>query len=88
MRQWSLLGTSEERESPEISQGRRGMLVAIQEDQAGELGLRRLHLKYDKKRALKQPMILTDFHNSWVNRWGESLLCHGPADVGRRRRFF
>ncbi len=35
-----------------------------------------------------QPMILTDFHNSWVNRWGESLLCHGPADVGRRRRFF
>jgi len=56
MRQWSLLGTSEERESPEISQGRRGMLVAIQEDQAGELGLRRLHLKYNKKRALKRLM--------------------------------
>ncbi|SRR6266702_492361 len=37
---------------------------------------------------LQQPMILTNFHNSWVNRWGESLLCHGPADVGRRRRFF
>jgi len=27
--------------------------MAIQEDQAGVLGLRRLHLKYYKKRALK-----------------------------------
>ena len=33
---------------------RRG--VAIQEDQAGELGLQRLHLKYYKKRALKRLM--------------------------------
>ncbi len=30
------------------------MLVAIQEDQAGELGLQRLHLKYYTKRALKR----------------------------------
>jgi len=29
------------------------MLVAIQEDQAGELGLQQLHLKYYKRRALK-----------------------------------
>ncbi len=29
------------------------MLVAIQEDQAGELGLQQLCLKYNKKRALK-----------------------------------
>ncbi len=29
------------------------MLVMIQEDQAGELGLQRLHLKYYNKRALK-----------------------------------
>jgi len=29
------------------------MLVAIQEDQAGELGLQLLHLKYYSKRALK-----------------------------------
>ncbi len=29
------------------------MLVAIQEDQAGELGLQRLHLKYYNERALK-----------------------------------
>jgi len=41
------LGTSRERGgSPYISQSRRGMLVAIQEDQAGVLGLQRLHLKY------------------------------------------
>jgi len=33
---------------------RRGMIVAIQEDQAGELGLYRLHLKYYNKRALKR----------------------------------
>ncbi len=32
------------------------MLVAIQEDQARELGLRRLHFKYYKKRALKRLM--------------------------------
>ncbi len=30
------------------------MLVAIQEDQAGELGLQRLHLKYYNERALKR----------------------------------
>ena len=30
------------------------MLVVIQEDQAGELGLRRLHFKYYNKRALKR----------------------------------
>ncbi len=29
------------------------MMVAIQEDQAGELGLQRLHLKYYSERALK-----------------------------------
>ncbi len=29
------------------------MQVVIQEDQAGELGLRRLHLKYYSERALK-----------------------------------
>ncbi len=28
--------------------------MAIQEDQAGELGLQRLHLKYYSKRALKR----------------------------------
>ena len=28
--------------------------MAIQEDQAGELGLRRLHLKYYNERALKR----------------------------------
>ena len=28
--------------------------MAIQEDQAGELGLQRLHLKYYKERALKR----------------------------------
>src|SRR6266702_6328011 len=39
--------------SPYISQSRRGMQVAIQEDQAGELGLQRLHLKYYRERALK-----------------------------------
>ncbi len=32
------------------------MLVAIQEDQAGVLGLHRLHLKYYKRRALKRLM--------------------------------
>ena len=32
------------------------MLVAIQEDQAGELGLQRLHLKYYRRRALKRLM--------------------------------
>ena len=30
------------------------MLVAIQEDQAGVLGLQQLHLKYYKERALKR----------------------------------
>jgi hypothetical protein len=35
-----------------------------------------------------QPMIRTDFHISWANRWGDSFLCHGSADVGRHRRFF
>ncbi len=30
------------------------MLVAIQEDQAGKLGLQQLHLKYYRKRALKR----------------------------------
>ncbi len=30
------------------------MLVAIQEDQVGELGLRQLHLKYYSERALKR----------------------------------
>ena len=30
------------------------MLVVIQEDQAGELGLRQLHLKYYNERALKR----------------------------------
>ncbi len=30
------------------------MLVAIQEDQARELGLRQLHLKYYNERALKR----------------------------------
>ncbi len=30
--------------------------MAIQEDQAGELGLQRLHFKYYKKRALKRLM--------------------------------
>ncbi len=32
------------------------MLVAIQEDQAGVLGLRQLHLKYYTRRALKRLM--------------------------------
>ncbi len=30
--------------------------MAIQEDQAGELGLARLHLKYYRRRALKRLM--------------------------------
>ncbi len=33
-----------------------GRLVAIQEDQAGVLGLQQLHLKYYKRRALKRLM--------------------------------
>jgi len=44
------------RESPYILQGRRGMLVVIQEDQARELGLQQLHLKSYNKRALKHLM--------------------------------
>ncbi len=36
----------------------------------------------------RQPMILTDFYNSWVNWWGESLLCHGPANISWCWGFF
>ncbi len=41
-----------EREPLDLAEKRIG--VAIQEDQAGELGLQRLHFKYYMKRALKR----------------------------------
>src|SRR6266702_1301217 len=33
-------------------------------------------------------MICHDSHNCWATRWKESLITHGPADVGRCWRFF
>jgi len=39
---------------PLVARDVKRRLVAIQEDQAKELGLQRLHLKYYKKRALKR----------------------------------
>jgi len=43
-----------ERESLDLARWKRG-LVAIQEDQAGELGLQRLHLKYYEEEGFEAP---------------------------------
>src|SRR6266571_9413694 len=48
------LSTSRERERALRSRRVKSRQVAIQEDQAGVLGLQRLHLKYYSERALKR----------------------------------